>query len=131
MSMQIINKNEGEKIQYEVMNKSVFFNDAEIMVNVEKRQRDYPVQIDICRDRDNNLVIGAAAGLYYVAQIDVPAAEYIYPDPVSINDEGMMDGESAAPEKVPFTMDDVTMTLWALENPVEITEEIIEEMEEN
>ncbi|MEG1904886.1 MAG: hypothetical protein RR212_10850 [Bacteroidales bacterium] len=126
--MSIINKNEGPKILFEAMGNRVFFNDGEIMVDVSKRQRDYPVLIDICMDRDRNLVIGAAAGLYYVAQLMVPEAQYIYPELVmpiqeDENSGGGMQMDGEQPEKKPFRMDDVTMMLWSLENLEVIQEE--------
>jgi hypothetical protein len=69
--MQIIEKNEGPKIAYEENGTMVFLGDYELMVNISKYQRDWPVHIDICSNRDNQLVVGTGEGLYYVAQFDV------------------------------------------------------------
>ncbi|CAK7059436.1 MAG: hypothetical protein EUB_03422 [Eubacterium sp.] len=122
MSMQIIEKNEGTKIEWEEIKNKVFFND-EIMVDVSKRERDYPVNVDICMDKDRNLVIGAAAGLFYVAQIEVPAAQYVYPEPVAVQSDDAGMAEQRPPEKIPFSMDNVKMTLWSMDDLEEIKEE--------
>ena len=95
----IIEKNVGPKIPYEVTGKKVCFDD-DLTINLAKREQDYPVHIDICSNRDGELVIGTAAGRRYVAEIDIPAREYIYPDP---------------PVPVPLDMDKVTLSLWAIE----------------
>lgn len=107
--MRIIEKNEGEKIEYEVHGKKITFDD-DLTINLAKRQEDHPVHIDVCYDTDRELVIGAAAGRLYVAEIDIPKREYILPEPSQ--GEGM--GESDPPTPVPLDMDDVTLTLWAI-----------------
>ena len=62
------------------------------------------MHIDVCYDQDRNLVIGAAAGRYYVAEIDIPAREY----------REVGEGEETHLEPVPFDMDKVTLTLWTI-----------------
>lgn len=101
--MIIVNKNEGPKIDYEVNGKRITFDD-DLTINLAKRQDDWPVHIDICFDRDRELVIGTAAGRAYVAEIDIPAKEYTEPEE---------EGES--PEPLPLDMDNVTLSLWAIE----------------
>jgi hypothetical protein len=49
---------------------------------------------------DHELVIGAAAGRSYVAEIDIPARQY----------ETDQEGNQTA---LPLDMDSVTLTLWA------------------
>ena len=111
--MIIVEKNEGPKIDYEIKNtatkKTICFDD-DLTINLVKREEDWAVHIDICFDRDGNLVIGTAAGRAYVAEIDIPAREYIeVPDP-----EG--EGEEATKlEPVPLDLDTVTLSLWAVE----------------
>ena len=102
--MIIIEKNEGTKIEYEVSGKKVCFDD-DLTINLAKREEDDPVHIDVCFDADHDLVIGAAAGRSYVAEIDIPAREY--------TEEG--EGEEAQRTPVPLDMDKVTLTLWAIE----------------
>lgn len=115
MSMQVIEKNEGPKIAYEENGTKVTLGDDELMINVAKYQRDWPVHIDICSNRDNQLVIGTGSGLYYVAQIDIPAAKYTEP-------EAQEEGEETeeVPELIPIDMSEVTLTLWSIENPTEV-----------
>ena len=105
--MIIVNKNEGPKIPYEVNGTRVCFDD-DLTLNLSKRLEDWPVHIDICFDTDHELVVGAAAGRAYVAEIDIPAREYAYTEA----------GEGEEPEPptpLPLDMDKVTLTLWAIE----------------
>lgn len=103
--MIIINKNEGPKIEYEVIGKKICFDD-DLTINLAKREEDDPVHIDVCFDADGDLVIGAAAGRAYVAEIDIPARSYT-------EEDGEGDEPTLAP--VPLDMDKVTLTLWAIE----------------
>ena len=105
--MIIVNKNEGPKIPYEVSGKKVIFDD-DLSINLSKREKDDPVHIDVCYDEDGELCIGAAAGWAYVAEIDIPARRYEYPEP----EEGE---EPPAAIPLPLDMDTVTLTLWAIE----------------
>ena len=105
--MKVIEKNEGPKIAYEVTGTKITFGDDELTINVAKYQRDWPVHIDICRNRDNQLVIGTGEGLYYVAQFDIPAIKYTEPET-----------EEEIPEPLPIDMSEVVLTLWSLENLV-------------
>ncbi len=105
--MQVIEKNEGPKIAYEEIGTKVTLGDDELMLNVAKYQRDWPVHLDICSNRDKQLVVGVGEGLYYVAQLDIPATEYTEPAT-----------EEEAPEPIPIDMSEVRLTLWSLDNPV-------------
>ena len=77
----------------------------------------------MCYDRYGELVIGAAAGRSYVAEIDIPARQYTQPEPIEAaaadgeeNAEGGTHmGNSAPSEPIPFSMDNVTLTLWAID----------------
>ncbi len=107
--MNIIDINGGTKIPYVVSGTKICFDD-DLTINLAKRQEDWPVHIDVCSDKDGALVIGAAVGSYYVAQIDVPAKEYT-----------VTEGEQPeTPSALPLDMDKVTLTLWALENRREV-----------
>lgn len=103
--MIIIEKNEGTKIPYEVSGKRITFDD-DLSLNLAKQEKDWPVHIDICVDGDGNLCNGTGAGLYYVAQIDIPAAAY--------NDEQI---------RQPLDMDTVTLTLWSVDELTQSTDE--------
>lgn len=109
--MIVIEKNEGRKIDYEIQDtskaKKITFDD-DLTINLVKREEDWPVHIDVCFDHDGDLVIGTAAGRAYVAEIDIPAREYIY------HDAG--EGEEAEPPTpVPLDLDKCTLSLWAVE----------------
>jgi hypothetical protein len=106
--MNVIEKNVGPKIDYEVRGQKITFDD-DLTINLAKRQKDDPEHIDVCFDRDGELVIGAAAGRAYVAEIDIPAREYEYHE----DTEG--DEETEPPTPLPLDMDKVTLTLWAVE----------------
>jgi len=59
--MIIVEKNPGQKIDYEV-NKTKLTFDDDLTLNLAKREEDYAVHIDVCFDEDGALCIGAAAG---------------------------------------------------------------------
>lgn len=109
--MIIIEKNEGEKINYTTKINKITFDD-ELMLNLEKYERDDPNHIDICRDKFGNLVCGVIPSVaeVYVAQIDIPSREYHYiADGVDENDQ-----PKEVQMSVPFDMNKCTLTLWAL-----------------
>jgi len=108
--MIVINKNEGLKVAYKLSGTKITFGEDELTLNISRYQRDWPVLIDICSNKDNMLVIGAGAGLHYVAQIEIPAMEYTVPVT-----------EEQTPEPKPIDMSMVTLTLWSLVNPVPVT----------
>lgn len=110
--MIIVNKNEGPKIPYSVRTTKITFDD-DLTINLAKREKDDPVHIDICADHDGELVIGAAAGRRYVAEIDIPARRY--EEQPEQQGEGEPEGEGTAPVPIPLDMNLVTLSLWALE----------------
>lgn len=101
--MIIIEKNPGPKIDYEEIGNKVCFDD-DLTINLQKRQEDWPVHIDICFDADRSLVIGAAAGRAYVAELDIPERKYTEPA-----------SEEEPPQPIPLDMDEVKLSLWAIE----------------
>lgn len=105
--MIIVEKNVGPKIDYEVTGQKICFDD-DLTINLKKREEDWPVHIDICFDRDKELVIGTAAGRAYVAEIDIPARQYEQGEPSGEGDESPV-------VPVPLDMDKVTLSLWAVE----------------
>ncbi|MBQ9347316.1 MAG: hypothetical protein IJT94_08275, partial [Oscillibacter sp.] len=55
--------NQGTKIDWRQSGtKLIFGEDDDLTINCATRQRDWPVQADICMDSDRNLVIGSGAG---------------------------------------------------------------------
>ncbi len=101
--MIIVEKNEGVKIPYEEFGTKVCFDD-DLTINLAKREEDDPVHIDVCHDDDGALVIGAAAGRMYVAEIDIPARTY--------HEEGEGEEKTLVPD--PIDMEKVKLTLWAI-----------------
>lgn len=102
--MIVIDKTPGKKILYEIIKNSIFFND-EIMFNLEKYERDFEQNIDICEDENFSLANGL--GRRYVAQIVIPARRY---EAVEAESE-----EEPTSEAVPFDISKCTLILWGLE----------------
>lgn len=102
--MIVIEKNPGEKIPYEVHGTKLTFDD-ELTLNLAKLEKDWPIHKDICMDADGNLNASPTGSEYYVAQVDIPAAEY---------EPG--ETEEDPPVKKPLNMDNVVLTLWAIDN---------------
>lgn len=124
--MKIISANEGPKIPYTVMGNWLNIGD-QIMLNIEKIESDRPEHRDITADAFGNLQTGE--GLYYVAQIDVPTRQYTEtevdnPDYDPDADENGESGGTGNSKKivkrdpVPFSMENVTLTLYALKEGV-------------
>lgn len=111
--MNVIHKNEGAKVQYTVRGSKITFDD-EVTYNLAKYERDEDSHIDLCRDKFGNLVSGVIPGMAerYVAQIEIPGRSYDY----------VLDGEDedGNPKQkqvaVPLDMDNVTLTLWSMED---------------
>lgn len=106
--MKIIEKNVGEKINYSVDGTKININD-QLTLDLAKCERDFDIHIDISENWAGIMVMGLADR--YVAQIDIPARKYN-----EIKKEGTEDEEdSIILEPVPFSMENVTLTLWAIE----------------
>lgn len=103
--MNIVEQNEGTKISYDLMGNILILN-QELYLNLAAYERDFDVEIDISRNEYGMLVMGLSRA--YVAQIYIPAREYIETEV-----EGDEEGENTVErEAVPFSMDNVTLTLW-------------------
>ena len=122
--MKVIEMNEGAKIPYEVNGNKITFND-EIMLNLEKKEADADVHIDISTDDFGGLITGI--GRDYVAQIDIPARAYeeIESEDAenaegtdNTGDSPAMSGSNTIRVPVPFSMDRVTLSLFALREGV-------------
>lgn len=125
--VKVIEKNAGEKIAFEQSGTRLIFGDDEIMLNAAKYQKDWPVEVDICRDKADNLTIGTASGLRYVAQVMIPAATYTEtvneePEAPEADAEGAeqtenggMNQQDVQRDKNPLDMGDVTVVLWSIE----------------
>ena len=112
--MIIIEKNVGQKIDYEVTDtakkKAICFDD-DLTINLVKREQDWDVHIDVCYDEDGELVLGTAAGRAYVAEIDIPARRYEEVPDEESEEEG---GTKLVP--LPLNLELVTLSLWSIED---------------
>jgi hypothetical protein len=112
--MNVIEVNQGTKIPYTVSKTKLTFDD-ELMLNLQKLERDYDVSIDICEDKFGMLTTGL--GVQYVAQIEIPARQYTE----TVEDNPDYDENDSASQKnitrldpVPFDMKNVTLKLYAI-----------------
>lgn len=124
--MIVIEKNEGAKIAYTQSGTVVSFADGRLSLDCALYQKDWGVHLDVCENADGNLVIGTESGQKYVAQLDIPAREYEYPETAEtaptfadLDDEeadadGMERAETAPPVLLPLDMEKVTLSLWAI-----------------
>ena len=106
--MKVINKSEGRTIPYEENDGKITFND-ELMINLQKYERDFEQNLDICIDANKCLAMGLAN--HYVAQIHIPARRY--EDAVDGVDEDGRDKIIRSP--LPLDMNHVVLTLWNME----------------
>lgn len=116
-------KTPGKHIVYDTTSKSIIFGeDEDLSINLKNREQDEKTLIDICSDSDGFLVIGTAAGLRYVAQVEIPARQYTEEEQENPNyDPEAEAGTEAASqtitvrEPVPFDIDNCTIYLWGME----------------
>lgn len=115
MGMKVVEVNAGRKIPYTVSKTKVTFDD-ELMLNLSKLERDFGVSIDICIDKYGMIVTGL--GVKYAAQIEIPARQYTdkeVPNPDYHPEEEGSTETIIVPEPVPFSMDNVTLKLYAID----------------
>ena len=118
--MNVIEKTPGTYVEYETTSKSIIFGD--LSINLKNRERDEKVLIDICADANGELTMGTAAGLKYVAQVEIPARQYTEEEKENPNyDPEAEEGTEAARQTivtrtpVPFDIDNCTLYLWGME----------------
>lgn len=114
-------KTPGKHIGYETTSKSIIFGDDDLSINLKNREKDEVVTVDICSDNDGFLVVGVAAGLRYVAQVEIPARQYNEeekPNP-AYDPEAEMGSEVqqtiVVRTPVPFDIENCTIYLWGME----------------
>jgi len=107
--VQVVEKTAGTKIGWGQRNTVLSFDDDALTVKVPKYQMDEATVVDICEDRQGRLVIGAASGIRYVAQIEIPAAEY----EETITGEG--DEQTTTRTRKDLDMADVVLVLWGMD----------------
>lgn len=121
--MKEVIKTPGEHIAYDTTSKSIIFGeDEDLSINLKNREQDETTLIDICSDSDGFLVVGTAAGLRYVAQVEIPARQYTEEEQENPNydpeaEEGMENRNKTivVREPVPFDIDNCTIYLWGME----------------
>ncbi len=113
-------ENGKQFIPYEVIGKTIDFNDGELTFRVDKRERDEEVTIDICQDYTGSLVMGAVNGERYVAQLVIPAREYSETEKPNPSYDPEAEDESVSsviieknPE--PFDIEKCELRLWEME----------------
>ena len=124
----VIEKNAGQKIDFEQSSTRLIFGDDELMLNAAKYQKDWDVEVDVCRDKSGNLTIGTGSGLRYVAQVMIPAANYTETEipaeepaeapaaeDAAEGNDGMNQKTTVQRDKNPLDMGDVTVVLWSIE----------------
>ena len=116
-------KTPGKHIVYDTTSKSIIFGeDEDLSINLKNREQDEKTLIDICSDSDGFLVVGTAAGLRYVAQVEIPARQYTEEEQENPNyDPEAEAGTEAASQTItvrepgPFDIDNCTIYLWGME----------------
>lgn len=112
--MNVIEVNEGAKIPYSVSKNKITFDD-ELMLNVQKLERDFDVCVDICIDKFGMVTTGL--GMKYAAQIEIPAREYEERTEQNLDydpeDEASKE-TVVVREAKPFSMTKVTLKLYAI-----------------
>ena len=137
--MNVIELNEGRKIEYELRGTKLDFADGTLTMNLAKYQRDYPVTKTITGDAEGNLLIDGSDSRFYVAEVEIPAIEY---EDVEVEGEAenatateavedeteTVEAAEETPAKdtapkthierkaKPLNTDDVTLRLWSIED---------------
>lgn len=120
MVIKKVPENGSNFLAYKATGNKLDLNDGDTVINLEKRERDDDVHIDFCLDYDGMLINGTEGGKNYVAQIDIPARKYKdteveNPDYDSTKEESEENPKTIVQhEAVPFSMSNVTLTLWEL-----------------
>ena len=119
--IQVMEKEEGKHIEYQVASKKITFGDDELTINLASRERDYETVLDICLDTEDGLVIGVGDNATrYVAQVVIPDRTYetVEGEVVMETGEGQTEGmekRQTVSVPVPFDMKRCTLILWKME----------------
>lgn len=121
-SMKIIEKNEGKKINYNLTGTKLDFADGALTLDLARYQQDDPVTRDIMVDSEGYLTTGR--GLYYAAQVEIPARKYTETVTTAQETDAQAEGgentEGMSRETVtrtpePLDTEDVTLYLFAID----------------
>jgi hypothetical protein len=102
-------KNQGSYVQYRLTGAGLSFREGELTLDLSLCQRDYPVHLDISENDSGMLVTGPSCR--YMAEIDIPAREY----KIEQGEKDDMGFPMLSKIALPFDMDKVSLTLWAVE----------------
>lgn len=110
-------KTPGKHIVYETTSKSIVLGDDDLSINLKNREKDEDVTIDVCSDANGELTMGTAAGLRYVAQIEIPARSYTETEMKNpAYTEGGQESEYITKrEAAAFDIEKCTIYLWGME----------------
>lgn len=119
--MKEIHMTEGNYIPYTTTAKSITFDD-DVSINLQKREADEDVTIDICYNINKELTVGVKSeSESYVAQVLIPARKYTTatvdnPDFDSTRDADDATNPKTITEKkaVPFDIENCTVSLFAI-----------------
>ena len=121
-SMKIIEKNEGKKINYNLTGTKLDFADGALTLDLARYQQDDTVTRDIMVDSEGYLTTGR--GLYYAAQVEIPARKYTETVTTAQETDAQAEGgentEGMSRETVtrtpePLDTEDVTLYLFAID----------------
>lgn len=116
--MIVIEKSKGKKIAYELNGTKLDFADGALTLNLARYQQDETVTRDIMIDSEGYLTTGR--GMYYAAQVEIPAAEY---DETVVEQENEENGENAAKEivnreRLPLDTNKVILYLFGIDGVI-------------
>lgn len=93
-------------VPYEIDGNVISFNDDELAIKLDKKERDEQVRLYIVEDETGGLISSTRGGKWYVAEIIIPARRYI-----EIEGE---DGKTSR-EAVKFDVEKCELILWEME----------------
>ena len=120
--MKVVELNEGRKIEYELNGTKLDFADGALTLDLARYQQDDPVTRDIMVDSEGYLTTGR--GLYYAAQVEIPARKYTETVTTAQETDAQAEGgentEGMSRETVtrtpePLDTEDVTLYLFAID----------------
>lgn len=120
--MKIIEKNEGKKINCNLTGTKLDFADGALTLDLARYQQDDPVTRDIMVDSEGYLTTGR--GLYYAAQVEIPARKYTETVTTAQETDAQAEGgentEGMSRETVtrtpePLDTEDVSLYLFAID----------------
>jgi hypothetical protein len=107
--MNVRKKNQGTYLPYNLTGHTLSLRYGELTLDLTQYQCDYPVHLDISADASGALVLGPSHR--YLAEIDIPAREYI----ITAGEKDDIGFPLLYKAAVPLNTAKVFLTLWAVE----------------